>query len=360
MIRLHLRNYFDNGAGDGMVSLDRFEIFRAVADAGSFTGAAALLNQTRAVVSFNVKQLEAELGVTLLTRTTRTVTLTDAGERFHRRCVEVLDAARIAVDEARGEHAGLRGSLRMTTTVEYGLRVIAPALQAFMRAHPGLRVQLDTHSADVDLVRERCDLAIRLGQLRTLQASGYRGACIDTYAVHAVAAPALLASVDGAAGARDPLATLEALPRLGHRRLEAVSGWDLTGPDGAPHVYRPRGQPCVVADNASMLRVFALQGAGVALLPDWLVRDDLAAGRLADALPAYRFARQGVYALYPATRHVPRKVRAWLDFLKAHLAAQAAAGPDAPTAALSDVTARPARTRQAASARVAGRRREHG
>ncbi len=312
-----------------MVSLDRFEIFCAVVDAGSFTGAAALLNQTRAVVSFNVKQLETELGVTLLTRTTRRVALTDAGERFHRRCVQVLEAARVAVDEARDEHAGLRGSLRMTTTVEYGLRVIAPALQAFMRAHPGLRVQLDTHSVDVDLVRERFDLAIRLGQLRKLQESGYRGACIDTFEVCAVAAPALLAAAAPAREAADPLAGFDALPRLGHRRLESVPGWELTGPDGAPHVYRPGGKPCLVADNASMLRVFALQGTGTALLPDWLVRDDLAAGRLVDALPGYRFARQGVYALYPATRHVPRKVRAWLDFLKAHLAARDGGAPAA-------------------------------
>jgi len=75
-----------------------------------------------------------------------------------------------------------------------------------------------------------------------------------------------------------------------------------------------------VTDNASILRAFAVQGAGVALLPEWLVADDLASGQLLDALPAYRFARQSVYALYPASRHVPRKVRAWIDFIKAYLA----------------------------------------
>ncbi|MBN3821761.1 LysR family transcriptional regulator, partial [Paraburkholderia sp. Se-20369] len=87
-----------------MVSLDRFAIFRAVVEAGSFTAAAAALNQARAAVSFNVKQLETELGVTLLTRTTRRVALTDAGERFYARCVRVLDEAEGAIDDARGEH----------------------------------------------------------------------------------------------------------------------------------------------------------------------------------------------------------------------------------------------------------------
>ncbi|WP_323117827.1 LysR family transcriptional regulator [Burkholderia alba] len=300
-----------------MVSLDRFEMFCAVADAGSFTAAAALLNQTRAVVSFNVKQLEAELGVTLLTRTTRRVALTDAGERFHRRCAQVLEDARIAVDEARGEHTGLSGSLRVTTTVEYGLMVIAPALQAFMRVYPALQVQLETHSADVDLVRERFDIAIRLGQLRTRQASGYRGVCIDAFEVRPVIAPALLATT-GRKRIDTPEA-LAALPRLGHRSLERVAGWTLEDRKGATRVYHPAGKPCLIADNASILRSFALQGTGVALLPHWLVRDDLDAGRLVDALPDYRFPRQSVYALYPAARHVPRKVRVWLDFLKDYL-----------------------------------------
>ncbi|MNH38411.1 HTH-type transcriptional regulator DmlR [compost metagenome] len=85
-------------------------------------------------------------------------------------------------------------------------------------------------------------------------------------------------------------------------------------------MFETHGTPLLVSDNASILRAFAVQGAGVALLPEWLVADDLASGQLLDALPAYRFARQSVYALYPASRHVPRKVRAWIDFIKAYLA----------------------------------------
>lgn len=292
-----------------MVSLDRFELFCAVVEAGSFTAAAVRLCQTRAAVSFGIKQLEAQLGVTLLVRTTRRVALTDAGEGFYRQCVQVLEQARVAIEQARAEHGGLQGSLRITSTVEYGLRVVAPALQLFMREHPLLAVRLETHTAQVDLVQERFDVAIRLGQP---QDSGYRGVCLETYAVHLVTAPGLCP-----AGA--PLEAVSALPWLAHSRFERQTAWTVTDARGEAAVYEPAGRPVMVADNASILRAFALQGMGAALLPAWLIEADLRAGRLVDVLAQYRFAEQSVYALYPASSHVPRKVRAWIDFLKGYV-----------------------------------------
>ncbi|WP_422419411.1 LysR substrate-binding domain-containing protein [Pseudomonas sp. GZD-222] len=298
-----------------MVSLDRFELFCAVVQAGSFTGAAERLQQTRAAVSFNIKQLEAELGVTLLTRTTRRIALTDAGERFYQRCLQVVEEARIAIDEARAEHGGLQGCLRIASTVEYGAKVLAPALQAFCREHPDLSVRLETHSAQVDLVRERFDVAIRLGQPHD---SGYRGVCLATYDVRLVLAPSLLAA-HGKSVINAPQ-QLAGLVQLVHSRFEQNNRWELLDDQGRSAVYEAQGASLLVADNASILHAFALQGAGVALLPDWLVAEDLDSGRLIDGLPGYRFPRQSVYALYPPSRHVPRKVRSWIDFIKAWLA----------------------------------------
>lgn len=300
-----------------MVSLDRFDVFRAVVEAGSFTGAANVLNQAREAVSFHVKQLEAELGVTLLTRTTRRVELTEAGERFYERCLRVLAEAEEAIDDARAEHGGMQGSLRVTSTVEYALRIVAPALSEFMSAHPALRVRLETHTSQADLVRDRFDVAIRLGRLEQFRDLPYRGVCIDTYDVRPVASPALLAA-HGVARIDSPEA-LARLPQLGHSRLSQVASWLLHDRDGREHVYRPAAKPHLIADNASVLRAFAQQGGGVALLPEWLVRDDLASGTLIDALPGYRFAQQGVYALYPSARHVPQKIRAWIDFIKRYV-----------------------------------------
>ncbi|KWK21702.1 LysR family transcriptional regulator [Burkholderia stagnalis] len=300
-----------------MVSLDRFAIFRAVVEAGSFTAAAAALNQARAAVSFNVKQLETELGVTLLTRTTRRVALTDAGERFYARCVRVLDEADGAIDDARGEHGGMHGSLRVTSTVEYASRVVAPALHAFTQRHPALRVRLDTHTAQADLVRDRFDVAIRLGRSEQFRDLPYRGVCLGTYEVRPVMAPGLAARA-GVPRIDSPDA-LARLPQLGHSRLERIAAWPLVHRDGSEQVFRPAAKPQLVVDNASVLQALARQGSGVALLPEWLVRDDLASGALLDALPDYRFPRQSVYALYVSTPHVPQKVRAWVDFMKAYL-----------------------------------------
>lgn len=302
-----------------MVSLDRFVVFRAVVEAGSFTAAADALDQARAAVSFHVKQLEAELGVALLTRTTRRVQPTDAGERFYRRCLRVLDEAEGAIDEVRGEHGGMHGVLRVTTTVEYALAMVAPALQAFAQAHPTLRVRLDTHTAQADLMRDRFDVAIRLGGVEQFNDLPYRGIRLGTYDIRPVIAPALLATTSQRRVTTP--AALARLPQLGHSRLEHIAAWSLQDRHGKPHPYEPATSSQLTVDNASVLRELARRGAGVALLPDWLVRNDLADGTLIDALPGYRFPAQSIYALYLSQPHVPRKVRAWVDFMKAYVSA---------------------------------------
>ncbi|MGY2233024.1 LysR family transcriptional regulator [Pseudomonas tolaasii] len=284
-----------------MVSLDRFDTFKAVVEAGSLTAAADRLGQTRAVVSFNLKRLEAELGVTLLTRNTRQLALTDAGERFYQRCTRVLEEAQLAVEEARCEHAQLKGTLRITTTVEYALAVVAPAIEAFRRLHPDLNIHLSTSSTHADLISERFDVAIRLGRLLD---SNHRAVQLSTFHVFAVAAPAF-------AGVKT-LDDLEQAPRLGHGRLTELA---VTDPSGIEHPYRA-GQTALVADSAAVLQAFAVRGHGVAVLPQWLVHADLEAGRLVRLLPDHRFAPQGVYAIYPDTRHLPLKVRAFIDFMK--------------------------------------------
>ncbi|HBU2285458.1 TPA: LysR family transcriptional regulator [Klebsiella pneumoniae] len=175
-----------------MLNLQRVTMFIAVVDAGSFTLAAAALGQTKAVVSFNVRQLENELGVTLLLRSTRRLRLTDAGVLFYQRGVALLNAAENLQDEVRASHSGLSGELRITTTPEYGEQVIIPALAAFARRHPALRVRHVSSSHHADLISERFDVAIRLG---TLADSRYRATRIASFAILPVASPAWLALV---------------------------------------------------------------------------------------------------------------------------------------------------------------------
>lgn len=205
-----------------MLNLQRMTMFVAVVESGSFTAAAVALGQTKAVVSFNVRQLESELGVTLLLRSTRRLTLTEAGSLFYQRGLALLKAAENLQDDVRGSHVGLSGELRVATTAEYGAQVIVPALAAFSLRHPALRVRHVSSSHHADLISDRVDVAIRLG---TLADSRYRAALISRFAIVAVASPAWLA--------QHPVKTLEDLAHSAwiiHERLTTPLRWQLSGP----------------------------------------------------------------------------------------------------------------------------------
>lgn len=298
-----------------MISLDRLGIFVAIVDAGSLTAAAAVLGQSKAVVSFNLKQLEAELGVSLLTRSTRSLALTDVGRRFYEDCQRVLSEVHGAIETARQGQQGLRGTLRLTTTVEYGSRTVIPALIAFAAAHPQLQIQHSSSSSHEDLISGRYDLAIRMGSLND---SSYRAALIEPYAIWPVASPAYLASLPAKG-----IASLDELQRarwLAHSRLSTPLRWDVQTQDG-PAAFAVQDDAAIHSDSASALLGFALGGCGVALLPQWLVEGEVRAGRLRRLLPDVVFPQQGVYAVYPNTQHIAEKVRAFIDFLRAFVGA---------------------------------------
>lgn len=304
--------------GGAMLNLQRMNMFVAVVDSGSFTAAAAALGQTKAVVSFNVRQLESELGVTLLLRSTRRLTLTEAGSLFYHRGVALLKAAENLQDDVRGSHVGLSGELRITTTPEYGAQVIIPALAEFSLRHPALHVRHVSSSHHADLISERFDVAIRLGtlaiRLGTLADSRYRAALISRFAIVPVAAPSWLA--------QHPVKTLDDLAKSAwiiHERLTAPLRWQLSGPHDESIAFEIKPAPRLSADSASALMAFALAGSGIALLPEWLVAAALADGALAKVMPAFSFPPQGVYAVYPDAQHIPARVRAFIDFLRERL-----------------------------------------
>lgn len=291
-----------------MLNLQRMTTFVAVVDTGSFTSAATALGQTKAVVSFNIRQLENELGVTLLLRSTRRITLTEAGSLFYQRGVELLKAAENLQDEVRASHVGLSGELRITSTPEYGAQVIIPVLAEFSRLHPDLRIRHVASSHHADLIAERFDVAIRLGQLAD---SRYHAALISRFAIYPVAAPGWLAA--------NPVDSLDALAQaewLIHERLPAPLRWQVTDASGKSVLLEIKRPARLFADSAQALMAFALAGAGVALLPEWLVRAELENGRLVHLLPDYGFAQQGIYAVYPDAQHVSAKVRVFIDYLR--------------------------------------------
>ncbi|MEN5017507.1 LysR family transcriptional regulator [Erwinia sp. Eh17-17] len=291
-----------------MLNLQRVAMFVAVADAGSFTSAAASSGQTKAAISFNIQRLESELGVALLLRTTRRLALTQAGAAFYQRGLQLLKDAEQIVNDVQLNHHGFRGELCITSTSEYGSEVVIPALAAFGQQHPQLRVRHVSSSSHADLVSERFDVAIRLGSLAD---SSYHAAPIDRFSILPVATPQWLAA--------NPLNTLEDLAKaewIIHSRLQSPFNWQVVGPQGQQVDFEIMREVKYSTDSASSLMSFALQGCGVALLPEWLVGPMLVSGKLQHLLPQFTFPSQGVYAVYPNTRHVPAKVRALIDFLR--------------------------------------------
>jgi DNA-binding transcriptional LysR family regulator len=299
------------------VSLDRLMVFRAVVETGSFTGAARQLNQARTAVSFNVKQLENELAVTLIHRTTRSLALTNAGERFYTRALHILAEAEEAIAEARTEQTLLSGSLRLTSTVEYGVAVIAPALQKFTALHPDLNVQFEAYPTNVDLLRDRFDVAIRLGRKEQFQTTPYAGIHLGTYQLRPVASPSVIARLAGADVGTPEM--LSALPHISNATVDHVKSWTMFDQDGRECAFELPHRPRLLANNASVVKALAIAGAGVALLPDWFIAHELADGTLVDALPSYRLPDQQIYAMHLPMPMVPQKIQAWLRFFKDHV-----------------------------------------
>lgn len=292
------------------VNLNRLAIFVALVRAGSFTAAAAQLGLTKAMVSQHLLRLERELGVTLLVRSTRRMALTEAGALFHADCVQLLEQAQLAIERIGDRRNTPTGTLRLTTSTDYGTAVVAPALADFQRLHPSLQVDLVIDDQINDLIAERFDLAIRIGWLRD---SNLRAMRLGGFRQLIAAAPAYLAE-HGTPRRPEDLAT--------HRwiALSALATplrWTFTRSNGSRRIVRMH--QVMQANNAAAIRALVLAGAGISALPDYLAQDDIQAGRLQALLVSYRLQEGGIHAVYPDPQP-PAKVRAFIDFMRERLA----------------------------------------
>ncbi|MCF7545418.1 LysR family transcriptional regulator [Pseudomonas petrae] len=296
------------------INLNRLEAFVAIVNSGSLTGAAQAIGTTKAMVSMSLKLLEAELGCSLLTRTTRRMSLTDVGERFYADCVGIIEQAQTAIETARQGHASLTGELRITSTLEYGVHFVVRALAAFAKLHPQLKVNFSSSIGLADLVSERFDLAIRMGQLID---SGYRALPLRKFALVLVATPTYLQS-RGWTHVPEDVQSLEWVFLSGFNARMKLSRRD------SPNIRFSLSAPISIqTDSASAVLQFVLQSSGIAPLPDWMVEEALEDGRLVQVLPEYEWPEQGIYAVFPNTQHVQAKVRSFIDFFREFQFAQA-------------------------------------
>src|SRR5262245_10018345 len=284
--------------------------FEGVVAAGSFAGAARALNLSVAAVSKQVRALEDRLGVRLLHRTTRQVRLTEAGQRFHERCQRILADLEDAEREVAERQATPRGRLRVSAPMSFGQRHIGPVVSAFLGRNPDVQVDLVLDDRFVDLLAEGFDVAIRIAELHDSSLVARR-LCASRRVL--CAAPGYLAR-HGTPVTPDELTAHRC---IGYAYMASGCDWPFRTREGR-RLVRVHGP--VMSNNGDVLRVLALDACGVALLPTFLVADDLREGRLREVLPDQLDGDPAVWVVQPTRRHVPLAVRAFVDFLVARFA----------------------------------------
>jgi len=292
--------------------MDRFlemRTFTAVVDAGSFVGAADALALSKAAVSRHMNELEARLGVRLLHRTTRRLSLTPEGEVFVARCRDLLASLEEAEGEITSRSDSASGLLRINVPVTFGIRCLAPLWGGFCARHP--QVNLDVTLADrvVDLVEEGYDMAVRIG---TLSSSSLVSRQLTTTRLLVCASPNYLAEQ----GTPAHPAELPDHSVIAYSYWSDGDEWSFQGADGTLKV---RTRASISTNNGDTCRAAALAGQGIVLQPDFVVGDDIRAGRLVELFPNYSAGNLGVHAVYPSRRYIAPKVRALITFLIEHL-----------------------------------------
>ncbi|HTN83451.1 MAG TPA: LysR family transcriptional regulator [Sorangium sp.] len=282
-------------------------VFMAVVEEGSFIAGGQAMGLTRSAAGKAVNRLEDRLGVRLLNRTTRALSLTDEGRVFYDRGLQILAAVDDAEASVAGRSGTPRGLLRLTVPDAFGRLVVLPLLRRYLEAWPDIQVEVSFTDRLADIVEEGFDLAVRIGE-----------APPDTRLVSRVVAryrAMLCASPSYIAERGEPL-SLDAL--AGHDCLIFSSrnrrqSWRFVGADGA--WVKAQGRSRLRLDSGEALRDAAVAGLGIAFLPDFLVAEDLAAGRLQQVLPDLAAEEVKIVTIYPTRRLLEPRVRRFIDLM---------------------------------------------
>jgi len=292
--------------------MDKYQemrVFTAVVDAASFVGAGDALNMSKAAVSRHVSDLEQRLGVRLMHRTTRKLSLTSEGEVFLARSREILASIEASEAELSTRSVTASGLLKISVPVSFGIRHLAPLWSEFLANHPQVTLDLQLADRVIDLVDEGFDLAVRIARLPD---SSLISRQLASTRLVLCAAPSYL-KLRGTPSHPSELAQHDV---MGYSLMAMGDQWQFTGPDGPlsvkvrPRMWTNNGDSCVAA---------ALRGAGIQLQPTFLIDEELASGQLVEILPQFRSVELGIYAVYPSRKFVLPKVRAMVEFLATKL-----------------------------------------
>jgi LysR family transcriptional regulator AphB len=286
--------------------LNDMMVFLAVVETGSFTLAADRLGIPKANVSRKVSRLEQHLEVTLLERSTRSQHLTEAGRRYLQHCKRIheeLDLATASVCELFHSYAG---ELKVGASVATGQQILRPALGQFMHQYPELNVQLNLVNRRVDFIEEGFDVVIRIGQLKDSMLIAKK---LGSVSRSLYASPAYLAKN----GKPDHVEQLADHQLLIMNSVNNELKLKLLSEQGES--FTLDCQPRLLVDDFVMLKQAIVDGLGIAVLPDYMSRNEVASGQLVNILPNWSMEAVDVYALYPKHRAKIPKVKAFLDFV---------------------------------------------
>lgn len=282
------------------------EIFESVASAGQLTRAAKALGISVSGVSHAISDLESYLGVELILRTNRSLTLTQAGKDYRVKCREILTQVRRLEDSFNTPESTLDGRINITASISYGVNILSPILADFMERNPKLDLNLYLSDGKLNLVEESIDVAIRIGKMKDSSLISRR---LSSIRLNLCASPNFIRENPHIKSPKD----LQDQPCL---RYVNTLKWGLSK-GGKKTSITPSGQ--VLSNSGESLRAFACLGRGIAYLPDFISNEALADGRLARLLPEYQGDSLGVYAVYLPSRHKPVRIRKFLEFLSERL-----------------------------------------
>ena len=289
--------------------MDRFKSIKSfirVVEAGSISGAADRLNVAKSAVSRRLKELEEHLGVELFHRTTRRMNLTDTGRAFYHQSVRILDDLQEAELATSQAHGTLKGSLKIALPSSFGLMHIGPAINEFSKEHPQIVFDLDFNDREVDLIQEGFDLAIRIAILPDSSLIARRFAPIE---IVMCASQSYLERM-GAPQTPDELIEHQCLV---YSLLRDFEYWNILDSKGKE--IKIKIHPYLKASTGEFLRDAAVEGMGIILVPSFIVYKEIKNGTLVPLFNNYKTHHIDAYAIYPQTRHLSLRVRAFVDFL---------------------------------------------
>jgi DNA-binding transcriptional LysR family regulator len=290
--------------------LRAMRLFASAVQHGSLSAAGRQLGLSPASVSRYISELEEKLGGRLLNRTSRKLTLTEAGQLYHRQVEQILHQVAEANESVSQFQAVPRGTLRVHSRMLVGHHIVVPAMPRFIAQYPDIKIDLLLSNFSVDLVEHNIDVDVRIGKLAD---SSLIARKLTTSERIVCAAPQYLESHPAISEPRD----LSANDCLAYCLSSGRTIWHFLSPDGATSEIPVKGS--LQSDNGQALLAAARAGVGVVLMPDWAIREDLQSGRLRRLFADYRVSHaefdNGVYAVYQKSRHMSPKIRVFVDFI---------------------------------------------